>query len=333
MALLIAPIVGVSSLFVRPAEAQSHRASTNATGLRNRNVRSHTRWDRTVLEHPYTVEKLPNGETEEVGVPYCKIGRMQKMTADILIPSTTVTHDTDTPIDIDVHGGSWHSTPTLVDWPLTGLWTYQTQNLVDQGVTVMSIQYPDSTVNTFPVPEEYLECAMGYVQANAAVLGVNPNKMALSGDSAGGNIVDDVMVAPSKYRVKNYSQYPSPAAVLSISGVDNVPAFAALPSGEKGDATDEFGTSARMIKGSPAFNVPTLTVVEMAPEMIVVGTIDPITPPASQGNAMATAMATNGQNVTELRVRGATHDLYGASESVKQTVGREILNFLMRYLH
>ncbi len=88
------------------------------------------------------------------------------------------------PVLIYVHGGGWGS-QTLKQRQADYRW------LAERGYLVISIEYPLSseTRHTWNVAEPQLGCALAWVGANAARYGGDVSRLALWGESAGGNLV------------------------------------------------------------------------------------------------------------------------------------------------
>lgn len=87
-----------------------------------------------------------------------------------------------------VHGGGWAS-GSMADDP-SGL----KREMADQGWLVLSVEYTFATPNrpTWDLAESQVGCAMVWARANAARYGGDPSRLALLGDSAGGNLAINV---------------------------------------------------------------------------------------------------------------------------------------------
>ncbi len=80
-----------------------------------------------------------------------------------------------------VHGGGWESGNK-------GEYTPATLYFAARGYTVYDIQYRLSGTDRFPAQLEDVECALGYMRAHAAADGLDPERVAVFGRSAGAHL-------------------------------------------------------------------------------------------------------------------------------------------------
>lgn len=90
------------------------------------------------------------------------------------------------PAAILVHGGGW------VAGDKEQYITYIFQPLADAGFAWFSINYRLAPQYKFPADVEDVEAAIRWVKANAAKYNIDPNRIALIGESAGGHLVSFV---------------------------------------------------------------------------------------------------------------------------------------------
>lgn len=87
------------------------------------------------------------------------------------------------PVLIAIHGGAWKlgSADFYQHWG---------QYLASRGITVFSIDYRlvASAANRYPAAVHDARAAVQFVRANAARLGIDPQRIGLAGDSAGGHL-------------------------------------------------------------------------------------------------------------------------------------------------
>ncbi|MCO5118726.1 MAG: alpha/beta hydrolase [Burkholderiaceae bacterium] len=81
-----------------------------------------------------------------------------------------------------MHGGSWIQGSPETHWDITARiasWNRQ---------TVLSVDYAKSPEHPFPAALEQCTAVLGWTFENARALGVDPGRIAIGGDSAGGNL-------------------------------------------------------------------------------------------------------------------------------------------------
>ncbi len=87
------------------------------------------------------------------------------------------------PVVVVLHGSGWViANLDVVEEPARVL-------AVDSGVTVVTVNYQKAPEHPFPVPLDDSVAAIRWVQDHAAELDVDAGRLALVGDSAGGNLV------------------------------------------------------------------------------------------------------------------------------------------------
>ena len=85
------------------------------------------------------------------------------------------------PAVILVHGGGWRSGDR-------GWWAAQGRRLAARGWVAFSVDYRLAPAHTFPAAVEDVRAAVRWVRAHADDYGVDPDRIALLGGSAGGNL-------------------------------------------------------------------------------------------------------------------------------------------------
>jgi len=106
----------------------------------------------------------------------------EKLPLDIYRP--TVQHTALAPILVYIHGGGWGA-QTLKQREADYRW------FAERGYLAISIEYPLSSDkrHTWNVAEPQLGCALAWIAVNAARYGGDASRLALWGESAGGNLV------------------------------------------------------------------------------------------------------------------------------------------------
>jgi acetyl esterase len=127
----------------------------------------------------------------------------QNLPLDIYRPNSR-TEAKAAPVFVYIHGGGWNR-ETLKQRQADYRW------FAERGYLVISVEYSLSTEkrNTWNIAEPQLGCALVWINANAARFGGDASRIALWGESAGGNLVLNVA-----YRASAGTLNPSCAGTL-----------------------------------------------------------------------------------------------------------------------
>ena len=122
-------------------------------------------------------DKLPPGVELQAGIEYGKGGE-KPLVLDLFKPKQ-LKHPV--PGLILIHGGSWSGGSRKHN----GVYC---RHFAQKGYVVATIDYRLSGEAPFPAAIQDVNCAIRWMRANAAKLGVDPNKIGLVGGSAGGHL-------------------------------------------------------------------------------------------------------------------------------------------------
>jgi acetyl esterase len=201
------------------------------------------------------------------------------------------------PAAILVHGGGW------VAGDKQQYITYLFQPLSDAGFAWFSINYRLAPQFKFPSDAEDVEQAVRWVKANAAKYRVDPDRIALIGESAGGHLVSYV----------GARQQPGTrvAAVVSMYGVHDFISAAIAWKPIPTEILQLFGVSAvdadsapRLIKASPV----TYIKKDMPPFLLMHGSKDEDVP-YQQSVEMCAKMRQAGARCELITLEGAPHGM------------------------
>ncbi|MDQ3155553.1 MAG: alpha/beta hydrolase [Actinomycetota bacterium] len=206
------------------------------------------------------------------------------------------------PAAVNFHGGGWvQGNPEQSDWAMSRI----AQRV---GAVVVSVSYRLAPEHPFPAAVDDCWAATQWVHANAAELGADPERLAVMGDSAGGNLAAvvallardagapalraQVLVYPG---TEMYDKWPSEfrnanAAVLTSR---NIRAFARIYLGEK-YGTEEFRASPIRAESHAG----------LAPALIQTAELDPL---LDNGSRYADKLRADGVEVTYTEYAGAIH--------------------------
>jgi acetyl esterase/lipase len=130
-----------------------------------------------------------------------------KLTGDLYLPKGVAK----APVIIGVHGGGWQggSPAGYRHWgPF----------LAKNGYGVFAIRYRLAKAGTFPKAVYDVKAAIQFVRAKAADLGVDPDRIGLQGDSAGGHLVSLAGLAADEFK-SEYRNDPNAAVPANVKTV------------------------------------------------------------------------------------------------------------------
>ncbi|GDX79739.1 hypothetical protein LBMAG42_15500 [Deltaproteobacteria bacterium] len=119
------------------------------------------------------------------------------------------------PAVLVVHGGSWRSGDK-------GEVPHVSAYLASAGFTVVDVRYRLAGEAPFPAAIEDVRCALAAVVAGAERFGIDPERLALLGRSAGGQIALTAAYADDSIRSSCGGTTPPVRAVVSVYGVTDV---------------------------------------------------------------------------------------------------------------
>jgi acetyl esterase/lipase len=253
---------------------------------------------------------------------------------DLYLPSTAGPH----PAVMFIHGGAWKVGSK------SGYGTSWGPYLAERGYVVFAIDYRLSTPTTPTWPQALLDCkaALQYLRGDAAALGVDPDRIAVGGDSAGGELSS--MLALTQDWPAFANRYPGdPFAGASTKVKAVIPAYAVFDmmawwrwtkigyptTALEYTSLDElFGGSPMDVPGAYLEASPLAYVRQGARSLgdfalanagldvawfVTYGKEDPIVPAESQSIPFAKALRDAGANVTEVGVPNVGHFWFSKS--------------------
>lgn len=214
------------------------------------------------------------------------------------------------PVIVYYHGGGW----VIAD---VGTYDAAPRLMAKQlGAIVVSVEYRHAPEFKFPAQHDDAFAAYRWVLQNAAGWGGNPGKIALAGESAGGNLA----VATAIY-ARDHA-LTKPVHVLSVYPIANSSMI--LPS--RMDAANAKPLNAAMLKWfgyyyqtsaadarDPRLNLVAADLHGLPPTTIINAQIDPL---RSDGETLAAAMRSAGDTVEQRTYPGVTHEMFGMGKVV-----------------
>ena len=242
---------------------------------------------------------------------------------DLYQPASAGPH----PALIFIHGGSFRGGSKDL---YGGTWG---PYLAARGYVVFAIDYRLSTPEQTTWPQALLDCksAVQFLRGNATALGVDPERIGVGGDSAGGTLAalvaltQDMPAFANKYPEDAYAAVSSKVkVVVPIYGVyDMMPWWRyTLGTGNKGSleqfiggTPDEipgayFETSALAYLREAATSLDAVSVPNAGtsiPWFVAWGVLDAVVPPGSQSVVLVQALEDAGVDVTAIAIPNTGH--------------------------
>jgi acetyl esterase len=215
------------------------------------------------------------------------------------------------PLIVYWHGGGW---------VIADLDTYDSSARALQaetGAVVLSLHYRQAPEHKFPAAHDDALAGYRWAVANARSLGADPRRIALAGESAGGNLAIDTAIAARD------AHLPAPkhmVLVYPVAGTDtNTPSYtentATVPLSRAG----MLWFVDKATRSQSDLQDPRLDVVGKArlrglpPTTIVSAELDPL---RSEGEILAAKLREAGVPVERRNYEGVTHEFFGMAPAV-----------------
>lgn len=208
-------------------------------------------------------------------------------------------------------------------WVIADLDTYDASAralATGANAVVVSVFYRRGPENRFPAAHDDAAAAYTWLHANAGSLGGDPRRIALAGESAGGNLAITTAMAARN------TGLPRPAAILSVYPVAGTSTN--TPSARENAMAKPLNTAMLpwflqyYTSNTPQeLNDPRLNLVETAdlrglpPTTIVLAEIDPL---RSGGEMLTEKLRAAGVPVESRTYPGVTHEFFGMGSVVRQ---------------
>ncbi|MCY0898364.1 MAG: alpha/beta hydrolase [Firmicutes bacterium] len=234
------------------------------------------------------------------------------------------------PVVVYIHGGALRFGSAMItnaNTPHNRLLVAVERKLISQGYDFVSVNYQLAPLHPWPIPLEDVKHAVMYLLDNAHMLGINPDRMAVMGDSAGGELSSFVGLT-----MKEHGQ-PVVKAVVDLFGPTDRKTFAIQWRRHHG------------LKPNPVYGVYTWKRVKREsvvsyvhrkspPFLIIQGTRDHIVPP-QQSHLLKVKLKKAGDAVKEILVHHAGHELVPVGGPIHPGIpylAEHIDQFLVRHL-
>jgi acetyl esterase/lipase len=245
---------------------------------------------------------MPSGIPDNVELVRNVIYNDSQQKMDIMLPKPRPKEAL--PVIVYIHGGGWNSgSKEWGDWKVA--------SFVKDGFIGVSIDYRLSPKYTFPVQLNDCKCAIRFLRAKAKDYNINPDKIGVWGESAGGHLVALLGTTSSTKELEGdggYREYSSKvSSVVDYFGPtqlfdlkENTYAKKAVGGMVGADYSEE--NIEKFKKASPIYYVSK----NSAPILIMHGALDNLVP-ISQSQMFYDKLKNNGVDATFYIVKDAGH--------------------------
>lgn len=265
------------------------------------------------LDVPATVR----GATSHRGITYAEVPGFRPLLMDVHVPTGA---PGPVPCVVWVHGGGWEAGDrrfTPDHWPEGLLF----ESLVDAGLAVATVDYRHSGEARYPGPLHDLKAAVRFLRTRAILLGIDPDRFAVSGESAGGHLAAMIALTGDDPALEGTvgEQGPSTAvqAAAILYGVTDFSAELAsrsLSPEEVPDAPESrfLGATPEQAPGLAAAASPVSHATSSAPPMLLLsGDCDAVVPLDQSERLRDALLAVGARDVVLEVVPGADHCFVG----------------------
>jgi acetyl esterase/lipase len=227
------------------------------------------------------------------------------------------------PVVIAAHGGGWQVGSRAS-------YKYWGPFLARNGYALFSIDYRLGKAGAYPGSVYDVKAAIQFVRAKAADLGLDPERIGLMGDSAGGHLAALVGLAPDQFTAEYRSDpnYAVPADVKAVIGFYGVyDMLAQWQHDQIARPRDQIGEkylgaspmqNRRVYFDSSPMSYATID-RNRARFLLIHGTADDVVDPATQSQAFQNALNQAGIYVRRFVIPGAGH--FWASDPFEGEIG------------
>lgn len=288
----------------------------------------------------------PGGITGSFDVPYASIPGFRPLTLDVFYkPADRKPADRSAkPAVLWVHGGGFAMGSAHMSLPGFGPFDKVLAHLAERGYVTAAINYRLSGEVKFPMPVQDVKAAIRWLRANAARFGIDPRRIAIWGESAGGYLASLVATSCSdpdlEGKGNNANESSCVQAAVDWYGLTDLAAY---------DAHQRSSPAPRPGGGSFVSAFLGCEVATCAPQLLkmsnVVAHVTPHSPPFlimhgdsdvmvpwHQSEELRDALAAKGVAVTFTRLPGLNHIFVGATPQQRDDILRSVFQFLDRTL-
>ena len=216
------------------------------------------------------------------------------------------------PVIVYYHGGGW----VIAD---IDVYNGGAQALCEQvGAVVVSVEYPKGPEQKFPAAHNVSFDAYQWVLKNFAMLKGDSTKLAVAGESAGGNLAANmsIMARDKKLQMPLYQVLVYPIANNDVNSESYVKFAAAKPLNKpmmEWFIKNEFSSAAQA--ADPRVSLVKANLAGLPKTLIIAAEIDPL---QTEGKLLSDKLSAAGVQTDYQLYNGVTHEFFGMASVVPQ---------------
>jgi acetyl esterase/lipase len=280
--------------------------------------------------YPDRVTRFEGGVSSLADVTYSVLPGYRPLVLDLYLPPGKATH----PLVVYVHGGGWVGGNTRHSGALTDFPRALAQ-LASEGFTVASVEYRLSSEAPFPAQLQDLRAALRYLRANAAMYRIEPDKVAIWGGSAGGQLSALAALSCGNHKLDPVMKDSPPAGSECVQGAViwyGIFDFAPMAARPEAAVTAFLGCKENCREAIRLASPITYLDSKDPPFLLVHGEQDR-TVNVSQSRNFEAAARKLGLKVRSIYIPGVDHSFVGQSPDVTRKATLEATNATFDFFH
>jgi acetyl esterase/lipase len=262
------------------------------------------------------------------GVPYAALGGARPLELDLYLPPD----DALAPVVVFLHGGGWRLGSRHAAGPAyRGADPTPFEQVARAGIAVASIDYRLSGEAVWPAQLHDAKAAVRWLRARAAELGIDPDRIASWGESAGGHLAELLGLATDP-ALEGEVGVTGPSSAVSAVAAWYAPSDVAAVATDLGQDPADPGTREALLLGAPPAGVPEVAAqaspithvsAGAPPFLLLHGEADRFIPPV-QSVRLHTALVEAGAHAELLLYEEADHMWMGSPEAAAEALTRTV---------
>jgi acetyl esterase/lipase len=212
------------------------------------------------------------GVRQHLGIPYAAIPGLRPLELDLHLPPVG---DQPAPVVVFLHGGGWRVGSRHSAGPAYGgASPTPFEQLALAGIAVASVDYRLSGEAVWPAQLHDAKAAVRWLRARSADIGIEPDRIAAWGESAGGHLAELLGLTSEDAELEGEVGIVGPSSAVSAVVAWYAPSDVAAVATDLGADRADPSTREALLLGAPAMDVP-----EAAAQASPVSHVSPAAPP------------------------------------------------------